>query len=184
MVVAGQLSRPRHHHGQRDPRPGRRACGRYPHVRQRDPQLLGPAARRQDRPHPGPGRTTCRSLRPITAGTYRGQCAEFCGLEHARMAFQVIVDEPCGLRAVGRRSAPDPARRPPIRCSSRERDLRQRVRAPAATTSPARRRAARWGPISPTSGAEPRSPPTRSRTRPADMTPLAVAIPSRSNRER
>lgn len=27
-------------------------------------------------------------------GEYRGQCAEFCGLQHAKMAFQVVAEEP------------------------------------------------------------------------------------------
>ena len=27
-------------------------------------------------------------------GEYRGQCAEFCGLQHAKMAFLVIAEEP------------------------------------------------------------------------------------------
>jgi cytochrome c oxidase subunit 2 len=27
-------------------------------------------------------------------GTYRGQCTEYCGLEHANMAFQVVADPP------------------------------------------------------------------------------------------
>jgi cytochrome c oxidase subunit 2 len=29
-----------------------------------------------------------------STGTYWGQCAEFCGIAHARMAFVVIVQEP------------------------------------------------------------------------------------------
>lgn len=28
------------------------------------------------------------------AGTYRGQCAEFCGIQHANMNFVVVADEP------------------------------------------------------------------------------------------
>jgi cytochrome c oxidase subunit 2 len=40
-----------------------------------------------------PGQTNHLSFTADRAGTYRGQCAEFCGLEHARMAFQVVVDE-------------------------------------------------------------------------------------------
>src|SRR5262249_370511 len=28
------------------------------------------------------------------AGTYRGQCAEFCGVQHAKMAFTVIAQSP------------------------------------------------------------------------------------------
>src|SRR5207249_1565375 len=27
-----------------------------------------------------------------TVGVYRGQCAEFCGYQHAKMAFEVIAD--------------------------------------------------------------------------------------------
>lgn len=33
-------------------------------------------------------------LQPLEAGVYRGQCAEYCGLQHARMAFLVIVQAP------------------------------------------------------------------------------------------
>ncbi len=40
-----------------------------------------------------PGQVNHLSFMASRAGTYRGQCAEFCGLEHARMAFQVVVDE-------------------------------------------------------------------------------------------
>ena len=41
-----------------------------------------------------PGQTNHLSFTADRAGTYRGQCAEFCGLEHARMAFEVVVDSP------------------------------------------------------------------------------------------
>jgi cytochrome c oxidase subunit II len=40
-----------------------------------------------------PGEPTDAWLQADTAGVYRGQCAEFCGLQHARMAF-VVVAEP------------------------------------------------------------------------------------------
>ena len=40
-----------------------------------------------------PGRTNTVRLEADRAGTYRGQCAEFCGLQHAHMAF-VVVAEP------------------------------------------------------------------------------------------
>jgi len=36
-----------------------------------------------------PGRTNRTWLEARTPGIYRGQCAEFCGFEHARMAFTV-----------------------------------------------------------------------------------------------
>jgi cytochrome c oxidase subunit 2 len=39
-----------------------------------------------------PGRTTDITLRPQRIGRYRGQCAEFCGMQHAHMAFDVTVE--------------------------------------------------------------------------------------------
>jgi cytochrome c oxidase subunit 2 len=39
-----------------------------------------------------PGRTTDIQLVPRKAGTYRGQCAEFCGVQHAHMALDVTVE--------------------------------------------------------------------------------------------
>jgi cytochrome c oxidase subunit 2 len=39
-----------------------------------------------------PGFTTHTWFQADTPGTYRGQCAEFCGHQHARMAFQVVVE--------------------------------------------------------------------------------------------
>jgi cytochrome c oxidase subunit II len=41
-----------------------------------------------------PGRTTLESLQADRPGEYRGQCAEFCGLQHAHMAFWVIAEPP------------------------------------------------------------------------------------------
>jgi len=41
-----------------------------------------------------PGRVNRLSLRATRAGTYRGQCAEFCGISHALMAFPAIAMEP------------------------------------------------------------------------------------------
>ena len=41
-----------------------------------------------------PGRETFMSLAPTKPGTYRGQCAEFCGASHALMAFEAVVMEP------------------------------------------------------------------------------------------
>jgi cytochrome c oxidase subunit 2 len=39
-----------------------------------------------------PGRVTDIQLLPRKIGTYRGQCAEFCGMQHAHMAFDVTVE--------------------------------------------------------------------------------------------
>lgn len=38
-----------------------------------------------------PGHTTIHWLRAERAGTYRGICAEFCGLQHANMSFRVVA---------------------------------------------------------------------------------------------
>ena len=41
-----------------------------------------------------PGRTTEVWLQADRPGRHRGQCAEYCGLQHARMALWVVVDSP------------------------------------------------------------------------------------------
>ena len=41
-----------------------------------------------------PGHLNELWLKADAAGTYRGQCAEFCGLQHAHMALTVIVEPP------------------------------------------------------------------------------------------
>ena len=46
-----------------------------------------------------PGRTNAILLRADRVGVYRGQCAEFCGLQHANMAFYVFADPPARFRA-------------------------------------------------------------------------------------
>jgi cytochrome c oxidase subunit II len=38
-----------------------------------------------------PGRTNVLRLRADVAGEYRGQCAEYCGLQHARMSLLVVA---------------------------------------------------------------------------------------------
>jgi cytochrome c oxidase subunit 2 len=40
-----------------------------------------------------PGRPNELTLRAERPGVYRGQCAEYCGLQHAHMAFFVIAEE-------------------------------------------------------------------------------------------
>lgn len=40
-----------------------------------------------------PGRPNELTIRAERVGVYRGQCAEFCGLQHAHMAFFVIAEE-------------------------------------------------------------------------------------------
>lgn len=41
-----------------------------------------------------PGRTNRLGLEPTRTGTFRGACAEYCGLSHARMTIAVVVLEP------------------------------------------------------------------------------------------
>jgi cytochrome c oxidase subunit 2 len=46
-----------------------------------------------------PGRTNVLRLSPTVPGRYRGVCAEFCGLSHALMAFDVEVHGPAEFAA-------------------------------------------------------------------------------------
>lgn len=46
-----------------------------------------------------PGRTNRLVVHATRAGRFRGQCAEFCGLSHALMAFDVIAMEPAAFDA-------------------------------------------------------------------------------------
>ena len=46
-----------------------------------------------------PGRTNRLVVHATRAGRFRGQCAEFCGLSHALMAFEVVVMEPAAFDA-------------------------------------------------------------------------------------
>jgi cytochrome c oxidase subunit 2 len=41
-----------------------------------------------------PGRDNALTFTPTMPGVYRAQCAEFCGLQHARMALPVVVEPP------------------------------------------------------------------------------------------
>lgn len=46
-----------------------------------------------------PGRTATLTLRADRAGVYRGQCAEFCGHQHAWMALTVTAEAPAQYEA-------------------------------------------------------------------------------------
>jgi cytochrome c oxidase subunit II len=46
-----------------------------------------------------PGRVNTIVMTPRKTGTYRGQCAEFCGLQHANMALDVRVDDAAAFAA-------------------------------------------------------------------------------------
>jgi cytochrome c oxidase subunit 2 len=41
-----------------------------------------------------PGHTNTTWIQATRPGTYRGQCAEYCGLQHAKMAILVVADPP------------------------------------------------------------------------------------------
>jgi cytochrome c oxidase subunit 2 len=58
-----------------------------------------------------PGRRNRVLLSSDRPGRYRGQCAEFCGIEHARMSMYVYVQEPAAFRR-WLRSVAAPARAP------------------------------------------------------------------------
>jgi cytochrome c oxidase subunit II len=45
-----------------------------------------------------PGRDNTITLHAERPGIYRGQCAEFCGLQHAHMALEVVAQEPAAYR--------------------------------------------------------------------------------------
>jgi cytochrome c oxidase subunit 2 len=45
-----------------------------------------------------PGRVNQHVVRADREGVFRGQCAEFCGLQHAHMAFTVVAEAPERLR--------------------------------------------------------------------------------------
>jgi cytochrome c oxidase subunit II len=54
-----------------------------------------------------PGRTNAIELYADAVGRYRGQCAEFCGLQHAHMGVAVIADPPATFRRwLARQSEP------------------------------------------------------------------------------
>jgi cytochrome c oxidase subunit 2 len=46
-----------------------------------------------------PGRANAIDVTPHRLGWFRGQCAEFCGMQHAKMAFDVKVDTPAEFAA-------------------------------------------------------------------------------------
>jgi cytochrome c oxidase subunit II len=57
-----------------------------------------------------PGREATLTLQADKPGTYRGQCAEFCGTQHAKMALVVVADENFDSWAEAQRKpAPQPS---------------------------------------------------------------------------
>ncbi len=67
-----------------------------------------------------PGRTNVVTFRAEHPGRYRGQCAEFCGIQHAKMALWVVAQRPADYDAVGhRRTASRRCRSSPARLEQR-----------------------------------------------------------------
>ena len=58
-----------------------------------------------------PGHRNQTTFRAVKIGTYRGQCAEFCGLDHAYMGFLTMADSPREYEAWVRNQQ-QPAARP------------------------------------------------------------------------
>lgn len=59
-----------------------------------------------------PGRENLLVLRADRPGTFRGQCAEYCGTQHAHMALTVVAEDPDSFEAwlaAQRAPAPGPA---------------------------------------------------------------------------
>jgi cytochrome c oxidase subunit 2 len=56
-----------------------------------------------------PGRVNRQRFTATRTGTLRGQCAEFCGLQHSIMAFWAVVEEPAAFDAwLARQQKPVP----------------------------------------------------------------------------
>lgn len=56
-----------------------------------------------------PGVRNVTWMQAAAPGRYRGQCAEYCGLQHARMAFEVVADAPADFAAWRARQLSPPA---------------------------------------------------------------------------
>lgn len=69
-----------------------------------------------------PGHPTSLWLKADRPGTYRGQCAEFCGLQHAHMRFVVVV-EPVEEFEAWLESQRRPAAEPATSAQERGRDI-------------------------------------------------------------
>ena len=46
-----------------------------------------------------PGQTNRQWLQADRPGVYRGQCSQYCGAQHAHMAFEVVAEPPAAFRA-------------------------------------------------------------------------------------
>jgi cytochrome c oxidase subunit 2 len=64
-----------------------------------------------------PGHVNHLTIRADDPGTYRGQCAELCGIQHANMAFLVIA-QPMGAYRAWLADQSEPARAPSCRLAT------------------------------------------------------------------
>jgi cytochrome c oxidase subunit II len=69
-----------------------------------------------------PGRRNRVLLYADHPGVYRGQCAEFCSLQHAHMSFYVVADDPARFQS-WLRSQSEPAREPSAPSAMRGRSV-------------------------------------------------------------
>lgn len=69
-----------------------------------------------------PGQENTLVLEANEAGVYRGQCAEFCGVQHANMALRVVAHEP-GEFETWAENAAEPAQEPTTTATRRGRDV-------------------------------------------------------------
>jgi cytochrome c oxidase subunit II len=92
-----------------------------------------------------PGRDATLTLRADKPGTYRGQCAEYCGAQHAKMAFLVIADPPEQYEAWAAAER-KPAREPTEATQRRGRDLFVHGRCGMCHAVQGTTAAARYGP--------------------------------------
>lgn len=76
-----------------------------------------------------PGRVNTWWLKADTPGSYRGQCAEFCGINHALMGLWVFADEPAAFEAWVEQQR-QPAGEPPEPLAARGRDIFERAGCP------------------------------------------------------
>ena len=98
VLVGIPLSEARHRHRQRAASSGQHASGsRSPHICScsRPTSITASGCRSSaEKPISFPTiPTRCGSM-PQTTGLYLGQCAQFCGIEHAKMLLRVYVDTP------------------------------------------------------------------------------------------
>ena len=118
VVVGSPLPRsgrrPRLHHRQRDPHPGRPAGARRTDHRRRHPLLLGPAAGRQDGRHSRPDQRHLAPGRPRRA-SIAASAPSTAALQHAHMALFVVRRHarPPSTPGATTSCALPPRRRPP-----------------------------------------------------------------------